>query len=70
MDRDTEAATIVLRGEIKAGRDIADCRMILNRINYGEMRAELLSEASCDKERAGDPTPYGRHVGDFLFFYN
>jgi hypothetical protein len=69
MDRDTQAAQEVLVAEIKAGRSVADCRMLLGRINNGEMRAELLSEDAVDDERAADPTPYGKHVGDFLFHY-
>lgn len=72
MDSDTQAARDVLVAEIKTSPFagvIADCKMIVGRISRGEMRAELLPEDDVDKERAADRTPYGRHVGDFLFFY-
>jgi hypothetical protein len=67
MDSDTQAAREVLVAEIKASREVEECKMIVGRIDRGEMRADLLPEADVDEERAADPTPYGRHVGDFLF---
>lgn len=69
MDKDTIAARDVLAEEIKAGRDVVDCMMIISRIDAGKMRAELLPERDVDEERAACDIPYGRHIGDFLLHY-
>jgi hypothetical protein len=59
----------LMEAEIKAGRDVEDCRLILGRIRRGEMRAELLPEESCDEERAACGVPYSQHPGDYLLHY-